>query len=175
MVEPADEPEDVLVPDDSEDVIVKDKTTAANKDGINLVVTYKEDSGSLAYVPKFTLELRSNTGKTISTVEAGKQNYSEEDGAYKLVLPNTQGYKVGEEYRIMLTKKDSIIKNVTLLINYVDNNGGWVNKTAPLTVGKYYQFDISSAEYYIDDVETQKVRDYSITASNVSCKLMQAK
>jgi hypothetical protein len=166
MVEAEDKTEEVVVTEDSEDVIVKDKTTVANKDGINLVVTYTEDAGFLAYVPKFTLELRSKTGKTISTVEAGKQNYSVEEGAYKLVLPNTAGYKLGDEYQIMLTKKDSIIKNITLLINYVDNKGSWVNQTAPLTVGKYYPFSISSTERFTDDNETKKVRDYSITSSN---------
>jgi hypothetical protein len=79
-------------------------------------------------------------------VNAGPQNYDKETQSYNLVF-NNPGYKLGEKYQILLSKKDSIIKNLTLDVTYFKGEE-MIQETTTLGLNNYFVFTIRGTEYF---------------------------
>lgn len=139
-------------PSSGDEKVAIDRTKEVIKYGLHLSIRYETMNSSTSYIPRFTLALRTKDGKLISTVEAGPQNYNKDTMSYELVMKNP-GYKLGEEYQIFLVKKDPIIKNLTIVVQYFKGED-LVTEKATLNVNNYYTFKIREVYYYEGEKET---------------------
>ena len=135
----------------SAQVTAREKT---EENGMLLHVLYNEDKGYASYIPTFTVSLYTEKGDLISTVEAGEQNYNEEEGRYELYFNFTE-YKKGEKYNILLNSKDDIVTGLAIQVDSLDffAYGEAVLKKP----NDYYTFTVDSWEYYEDIDETKLV------------------
>lgn len=142
-----EEPEQVI--DKSKDVI---------KDGVHATIRYMDYRDDF-YIPKFTLVHRTKEGKTISTVEAGPQNFNKEKGEYNLVFPNP-GYKKDEEYQIYLAKKDNSITQLEMVVQYFSEDGeSLLTETTTLKTDNYFTFKVRDVAYYEGENNEKAVID----------------
>lgn len=135
------EEEEVL----EEEVPAEDYTGIVEKRGIHVVIHYKEDTGASGFIPEFTLVHGDAKGKVLSTVKAGPQNYNKETQSYNLVF-NNPGYKLGEKYQILLSKKDSIIKNLEMNVTYFEGEDV-ITETTTLELNNYFVFTIRGSDF----------------------------
>lgn len=137
--------------------VVKDLTKDLVKGGFLVEVFYTTDSGTVPeYIPTFVLALKDAKGKVLSVVEAGKQNYNVEKHSYEILF-NLEGYKVGEQYQVMLVKADPVIESVMFHRSYFEGED-LVREEVSLKENNYFVLPISTIEYY-NETETGKIID----------------
>lgn len=68
-------------------------------------------------VPTMDLELwNATTNKLISKFVASKNNYNPENSTYKVVFPTPKGYKLNDQFAIILKDKDPIVSSITFKV-----------------------------------------------------------
>lgn len=145
--------EDVLITD------IKDKSKEVSKDPVQVKVFYKPEIASSGFIPNFTISYRDNEGNVISTVKAGKQNYNAEEGFYLLSFPTKNGYKLDEEYQLMVDSLDPEIQRINFYNNYVDEEtGDLLREEAKAKADQYYSFKVRSTLMFTDEAETKAER-----------------
>lgn len=167
--EEATKEEDKKEEEKEEDPNVKDISDRVEKNGINVTIAYSEDGGITSYIPRFTLALRTGTGKVVSTIEAGPQNYNAATQTYDLVFPNKNGYKLDDDFQLYLSNADSMVKKLEMYVGVTDKDGNYKTYVTTLGVGNYFKFTVGLDEYYASasDEEKEKItRDIQPSKSN---------
>lgn len=140
--------------------VAKDLTKSVNKNGVHVSIKYSGSIDEMAYIPEFTLSLRTKSGKVISTTQAGKQNYSKQNSEYNLILNHTKGFKLGEEYQLLLKSTDNTVKTLTMTLSYLDSEDVEVFQETTLKANQYFKFKIREIEYE-GEKEGQIIKDVS--------------
>lgn len=139
---------------------IRDNTSRIVTDGIHVDISYPPQ----AFVPDFKMELWSVTdNKLISSAIGNNQNFDRTDGVYHLIF-NHSGYKLGDQFAIILRKADGIINNLRFQDDTPDEKGQL--HYYDLKVNTNYQFKIASFNYF-DGVEGEETTIKDLTATSI--------
>lgn len=143
------QPNETAQPEETTNTVSADNTTRTVTDGMHVVVYYESDQGS--YIPEFNLELWNVAEeKLISSAVGNSQNFS--NGKYSLIF-NHPGYKLGDQFALILRSADDIVDEV--------NFNGYSVK-----VNTHFKFGIEPFVYY-EGVNDEKVfQDLTATKLN---------
>jgi len=132
----------------SGDFVVINNSDRIVTDGLYFDVYYSSDDGH--YIPEFTLELWDvKTNSFISSAVGNNLNYK--NGKYSLIF-NHQGYKLGDEFALILRDADDIIE-------HLDFNGYNLkpNTHARFTIDTFDYFEGANDEFIVQDLTATKL------------------
>ncbi|SFM05294.1 hypothetical protein SAMN03159341_11513 [Paenibacillus sp. 1_12] len=140
----------------NEAIQMTDNSERTVTDGLHVDVYYSADKG--IYIPEFTLELWNvAANKLISSNVGNSQNFK--NGKYSLIF-NHPGYKLGDEFALVLKKTDGIIEQIEF-------NG--IN----VKVNTHTKFSIEFFDYYEGFEDEKAFRDLTATKLHPIAAILQ--